>query len=226
MLLLVALTGGAGLGASLLLLRAGLSTMWVRYLVAFGIAYLVFLMLLWLWLRTRTEDYADFPDLSADLPSPTEPADPCTCYAGRGGDFGGGGAHGSFDGQALEMPLSNDTADPVSEALASTGEAEELAAPLIVLVLLGALLLSSLLMIYSAPSLFAELLVDGVLSASLYRRLRGLETRHWLETALHRTARPFMLAATIVAVSGWAMALYVPEAHSLGEVLLYLKAGH
>lgn len=58
-----------------------------------------------------------------------------------------------------------------------------------------------------------------VLSASLYRRLRGLATRHWLETAFRRTALPFALTAAIVSASGWGMALYAPEAHSIGDVI-------
>ena len=78
-------------------------------------------------------------------------------------------------------------------------------------------------MIYSAPVLFAELLVDGVLSASLYRRLRGLQTRHWLETAVRRTALPFALTAAIVSASGWGMAHYAPEAHSIGDVITHSK---
>ena len=62
-----------------------------------------------------------------------------------------------------------------------------------VILFVAALLLSSLWVVYSAPVLFAELLVDGVLAASLYRRLRGLESQHWLETALKRTVWPFVV---------------------------------
>ena len=66
MLLLVAITGVSGSVASyLLLLRAGLTEMWVRYLAAFAVTYLVFLVLLWLWMRTRAEDYADVSGLFA-----------------------------------------------------------------------------------------------------------------------------------------------------------------
>ena len=89
--------------------------------------------------------------------------------------------------------------------------------------LVGALLLSSLFVVYSAPILFAELIVDGVLSASLYRKLRELETRHWLETAIRRTAWPFAGTAAIVCDIGWAMAIYAPEAHSVGDVIAHAK---
>ncbi len=219
MFLLVGLTGATGFTASYLFLQAGLTAMWLRYLAAFGVAYLGFLLLLWLWLRTRAEDYADSPDISPSA-SDTSSSDAFpSAYSGNGGEFSGGGASGSFDGP---IPMEADSG-PASDALASVSEAEEFAIPLVVIILVGSLLLSSFYMVYSAPMLFAELLVDGVLSARLYRKLRGLETRHWLETALRRTAWPFAFTATIAASAGWGMAQYAPEAHSLGEFMVHAK---
>jgi len=226
MALLVTITGIAGFIASYLLLRVGLSEMWVRYLVAFGIAYSVFLLLLWLWLRTRAEDYTDLPDMSEIGPSPGPSSGSGGGFNGHGGDFGGGGASGSFHAPVDSLTDgATEVGGPVGEALGAAGQAEELAIPLVLLVLVGVLLLSSLFVIYSAPVLFAELLVDGVLAASLYRRLRGLETRHWLETAVRRTFWPFLLTAIFTAGAGWAMALYVPGAHSVGDVLSYARKG-
>lgn len=223
MLLLVTLTGASGFVASYILLHAGLVEMWLRYLAAFCVAYLMFLSLLWLWLRTRAEDYADLPDLSG-LPS-SGSSSPGTCYSGKGGDFGGGGASSSFDAPSEPTSVIGDSGSSVGDALGTVAEAEEFAIPLAVLILAAAMICSSLFMIYSAPVLFAELLVDGVLSASLYRRLRGLETRHWLETAFRRTALPFAFTAAIVSASGWGMALYAPEAHSIAEVIAHAKQG-
>jgi len=68
-------------------------------------------------------------------------------------------------------------------------------------------------------------LLDGVLSVSLYRRLRGLETRHWLETALRRTGWPFVLTAMVFSASGWAMTLYAPDARSIGDVVFHARQG-
>lgn len=221
MFLLVTLTGASGFVASYILLHAGFVEMWLRYLASLGVAYLIFLALLWLWLRTRAEDYADLPDVSGVIPSGSDESG--ACYGGNGGDFGGAGASGSFDAPSEDISMIGDSSGSVGDALGTVAEAEEFAIPLVVLVLIGAMAFSSLFMVYSAPALFAELLVDGVLSASLYRRLRGLETRHWLETALRRTALPFVLTAVIVSASGWGMALYAPEAHSIGEVISHSK---
>ena len=221
MSLLVALTGISGFAASYALLHAGLTEMWLRYLASFAIAYLTFLLLLWIWLRTRAADYADIPDLSNAIPSGNDGTG--ACFSGEGGNFGGGGASSSFDGAGDDISIVGDAGDVVGEAVGAVAQAEEFAIPLVILVFIGALLLSTLLMIYSAPVLFAELLVDGALSASLYHRLRGLETRHWLETAIRRTVWPFITTAIVVSVIGWGMSLYAPEAHSIGEVLLHLK---
>lgn len=223
MLLLVTLTGASGFIASYALLHAGFLEMWLRYLAAFAAAYLMFFGLLWLWLRTRAEDYADPPDLSG-LPSSGSDGSG-TCFSGHGGESGGGGASGSFD--ALSEPISvvGDPGGSVGDALGSVAEAEEFAIPLFVLLLAAVMVFSSLFMIYSAPTLFAELLVDGVLSASLYRRLRGLETRHWLETAFRRTALPFAATAVVVSALGWGMSLYAPEAHSIGGVMSHSRHG-
>lgn len=226
MSLLVMFTGIAGFIASYMLLHAGLTEMWLRYLVSFGIAYLAFLLLLWIWLRTRADDYNDIPDFSDVVPSPSGTGSSGSCYSGKGGDFGGGGASSSFDGPVDDISTVGDAGDAVGEAVGAAAQAEEFAIPLVVLVFVGAMLLSILLMIYSAPVLFAELLVDGVLSASFYHRLRGLETRHWLETAIRRTAWPFILTALLVSASGWGMSLYAPGAHTIGDVIFYSGLSH
>lgn len=223
MSLLVTLTGASGFLASFILLREGMVEMWLRYLAAFGIAYMVFLVLLWLWLRTKAEDYDDVPDISN---FPSSGSGNSIFSGGDGGQFGGGGASGSFDAPDADISPIGEVGSSVGEAL---GSADELAVPLalvlLVVALIAAIVCSSLFMVYTAPTLFSELLVDGVLSASLYRKLRGLHTRHWLETAIHRTALPFIITAAIVSASGWAMALYAPEAHSIGEVIYHAKHG-
>lgn len=198
MFFIVTITGGAGFLAAYSLLSAGVTSMAIRYPVALAIAYLVFLFLLWLWLRTTAEDYIDIPDFSGIVPS-------------RGGRT----TAGCSDGAGGNV----DDAGVLSEPLGAVGQADEFAIPLLVVIVVGALLVSSLWVVYSAPVLFAELLIDGALSASLYRRLRGLDTRHWLETALRRTVWPLVITALVLSLAGTAMQLYAPGAKSVGDVI-------
>lgn len=133
MFLLVTLTGASGFVASYILLHAGFVEMWLRYLASLGVAYLIFLALLWLWLRTRAEDYADLPDVSGVIPSGSDESG--ACYGGNGGDFGGAGASGSFDAPSEDISMIGDSSGSVGDALGTVAEAEEFAIPLVVLVL-------------------------------------------------------------------------------------------
>jgi len=203
---IVALTGFAGLAASFLMLHAGLASMGLRYFLAMGVAYLVFFLQLWVWLRARGES------IDADLSS-SGGSDPAPGFSGNGGTFDGGGASGDY--QAGDSAAS-DTGGLGGDIGVDAGDA---AVPLAVLVLAAGIVLSSLFVIYSAPVLFAELLLDGALAAGLYRGLRGLDRRHWLESALRRTFLPFVLTTAFVTLAGWCMGRYAPEARSIGEVM-------
>ena len=201
MLLIVSLTGGAGFLASYLMLQWQLTSMAWRYPASVVFAYLVFLFLLWLWLRSSAEDYTDIPDFS-----------------------GSPGSHGSSAGCHSEIASPDEVASiddggALSEVVGGVAQAEEFAIPIFAILAVIAIAFSSLWIVYSAPTLFAELLIDGVLSATLYRRLRGIETHHWLETAIRRTVVPFAVTAIVVSIGGMAMHHYHPTATSLGEVI-------
>jgi hypothetical protein len=222
--LIVALTGGFGLLASFSLLNLGMHSMAARYPLALTFAYLFYLFLIWLWLRTNAEDYVDVPDLSGLSPQA------CTseCAAGfksdGGGDFGGGGATGSFDGpaytteDAISTPLGG-----VRESVGAIAEADELAIPLAAIALALGIALASFYVVYIAPAIFAEVLVDGALSYALFRHLRGQDPRHWLSSTLRHTALPFVATAVFLAAVGGAMAAYVPEATSVGQVIEHAR---
>ena len=217
MALIVAVTGAAGLLASFLLLHAGVDAMAWRYPAALVAAYAVFLLLLWAWLRTNAEDYADLGNLATDLTPPGG----ARWTPGGGGDFAGGGASASFD-EAAVLPRA--AATTASDSAGSLLDGDDIAIPLVVVALAIGLAFASLYIVYAAPALLAELLFDGLLSYTLYRRLRGVERRQWLSTAVRRTAPAFAATAVFLVVMGWAMAAYAPGAHSIGEVLRHASA--
>lgn len=98
--------------------------------------------------------------------------------------------------------------------------------PLLLLALALGLALASLYVVYIAPTLFAELLLDAGLSAALYRRLRHAEPDgRWLRTALRRTVWPCVATALLLAAVGAGLAAAVPGARSIGEVLHGVPAG-
>jgi len=213
MCILVSLTGLAGFGASAAMLAAGIETMALRYTLAMGVAYIVFLLLLWLWLRTSAADYVDLSmhgggDDGGASHGPGE-------FVGGGGGFDGGGASANFD---VDVKDGSGVEAIVEKPLAAIGQAEEGAIPLALILLALGIALSSLFVIWSAPLLFAEILVDALLAAGLYRRLRRLDARHWMRAALRRTVLPFMLTTLTVAAAGWGMQAHAPEARSVGEV--------
>jgi len=222
--LIVALTGVAGWLLSALLLALGMDQMALRYPVALGGAYLVFLGLLWLWLRTQAQDYQEIPNLvevnsSSGCDSGAGEVRLPSMHSGDGGDFSGGGASGSFDALATLPEAESDVLSSVGDAVGSVGDADEFAIPLLAIALAVGLAFASLYVVYLAPALFAELLFDGVLSYTLYRRLRHADSSHWLSTAFKRTVLPFALTAVFVALVGAGLAAYAPGAQTLGQAL-------
>lgn len=227
MMLLVALTGGAGFLASFTLLSFGVDSLALRYSLAVAIAYLVFLLLLWVWLRTDFDAYDGLDEVAVEIVEAI--SDVAAHGAGRvvggGGQFSGGGSSGRWDASAQSEPLVElpDVSVPEVDAIA---DADELAIPLAVVLLVAGLVLTILLasvsVIFSAPILFAELIVDGILAASLYRRLRRTDSRHWLQSALRRTIVPFVITAALAAIAGWGLSVYAPGARSLGDALAIL----
>lgn len=225
MALLVALTGGLGLLASFSMLRLGLESMAWRYPLALAVAYLFFLFLIWLWLRTNADDYADLPDLAnLSPPSPRGNVVP-EFQSGGGGDFGGGGASATFDGPAPPLADASPPAlDSIGDVVGPVAEADELAIPLVAIALAIGLAVASLYVVYIAPVLLAEVLVDGALSYALFRYLRGRDPQHWLPTAISRTVLPFAITAVFLALVGAGMSAYAPGTASIGEVVAHSSA--
>ena len=215
--LILSLTALAGFLTSFSLLHLGVPWMWLRYPIAILIAYCVFLLLLalWLWLQRRSLDID--PSVLDFIPSgPSGHGE--SFQFGGGGDFGGGGAGGSWGESASSLSSGVSNGDSASQAVGFDLDLEEGWLVVIAFVALVGGLIASLYIVYIAPALLAEILVDGALVAGLYRRVKHIEQRHWLRGALRRTLLPALLVALFFTVAGYALQKAIPEARTIGEI--------
>ena len=220
-LLVTALTGFL---FSFAMLNAGVSSMTLRYPIAIALAYCVFLLLLrvWLWLQNNSAD-ADLPSPDFGGSSGSSAGGGSNFNFGGGGDFSGAGAGGDWSaGDSSSSSLSG--GDSLLDGANFDFDLEEIGLIIVVVVAVLGGLLASFYIIYAAPALLAEIFVDGVLIAGLYKRVRGIERQYWLATAIKRTIVPVILATVFFTVAGFAVQKAVPEADSIGQVWEYLSA--
>ena len=203
MSLILLLTGLAGFLASFSLLHLNVSRMWIRYPIAILIAYGVFLLLLrlWLWIYGRDMDVdLDSADVVLELPSGgSGPSEVSHFNASADiGDSHTGVSSSWWSGIDFDLDLE-----------------EGWFLVIAIIVLIGALI-ASLYIIYIAPLLLAEILIDGVLLVGLYKRVKHIDQQHWLRAAVRRTVIPVLLIAMFFSIAGFAMQRVAPEAHSIG----------
>ena len=84
--------------------------------------------------------------------------------------------------------------------------------------------LASAYVVWTAPAFFAELLLDGLVAAGVYRRLRASDARHWLLGAMRRTVLPALGLAAVLGAAGWFVQGTVPGADSVGDVWRWWRA--
>jgi hypothetical protein len=219
--LILSLTALAGFLSSFSLLHLGVTWMWLRYPIAISVAYCVFLLLLalWLWLQRRSLD------IDPPLPDfvPTRPTAQGDNIQFGGGDCGGGGAGGSWGESVSPSSSGVSSGGSVSDAVGLDLDLEEGWLIVLAIVALIGGLIASFYIIYIAPSLLAEVLVDGALVAGLYKRVKPIEQRHWLRAAVRQTVLPALLVALFFTVAGYALQKAIPEAHTMGEVWNHVR---
>jgi hypothetical protein len=246
MSLIVACTGAGGFVVSFLLLHLGVRLLALRYALAVAAAYGVFLLLVRLWLALQRRRLAFSPagdSFDVDLggigtgggsggSAPTSGG-----FSGGGGSFGGGGASAAFDGSAgdiaADAPASALSGAASSGSSSSGGsgfsldlglDGDDFVIVVVALAVLAACIGASVYVVVSAPALFAEVLVDGTLSAGLYRHVKGLDEESWLEAALRRTWIPFAVVALFFIGAGVLLHRLVPEAVSIRDVVHHVLA--
>jgi hypothetical protein len=250
MSLILAATGAAGFVASFVLLHLGLWRMWVRYPLAVLFAYGVFLLLLRVWLilhgraaRGRLDVDLNAADVASDIARDAfGGTGPAPDTFGGGGDFGGAGVSGSFgDGLGAGLRQAAPAYDAGGVASGGGGgggagggdllsgldfdfdlDSEGCVFFLLALALIVAGVCASLYVVYAAPVLLAEILVEGVLLSGLYRGMRRARRDSggggdWLGAAVRRTWLPVLLTLLTFAAAGYLLGRAAPRARSIGE---------
>lgn len=246
MTLILSLTGAAGFLISFALLHIGITRMWLRYPIAILLAYCVFLLLLRFWLFAHSKESASGLGIDSSvidvgssitdlLPSDVAGGAAEVFKLGGGGDFGGGGAGGSWvDGlsSASSAPQGGGFGIGGSGGGGSSGGGgggglgldfdldDGCLIVLAIIFILGGII-ASLYVVYIAPALLAEILVDGLLLTGLYKRMKGVEQGgqgSWLKTAVRKTLLAALVVAFFFSVAGYLFQKAVPEAHSIGDV--------
>jgi hypothetical protein len=206
----------AGTLASALALNSGVESMALRALLGLGVAYLAFLGLVRAWIayvqgwrpEPDAADLFDACDLAGDVVS-----GPGRVFHAAGGEFGGGGAQGSW-GDA-----------PSAES--SGGDSASFGLDLddgILIVLFLAVVLAALgglvYVVAIGPSVLAEAAFEVILATSLARRWgRECASGLWLEHLVRSTIVPFLTVAALTAAFVWVAQGVCPEAVRLREVV-------
>lgn len=221
---IIFLAGVSGFAASVGLLQLGLTHMGARYPLALLTAYVVFLFLLWLWLRTRNEpsDIADLPLPSGGSGGSSLPEANIPILRPGGGNFGGGGASADFDSAEIAATAANSKAEIARGATDSLVAAAGEGWAVVVFVVLGIAAVSAVLVwvLSMAPVFLAEIVLDAILIATLYKRLRKVDGAYWLQAMIRRTRVPFLVAVFIAGIGGTILHWYAPEAQTPGYFLL------
>jgi len=237
MFLIVALAAAIGFLTTFTLLHVGITHIWLRYACAVSLGYLVFLGSLWCWLHLRRDNQCDFLDFSGS--SSSNSSDSCITsdldFLSGGGQSGGGGASGSFDGDVPQVNFVSDSGALTSDVTSSlpdlgvgdiggAGEALPLVAVVAVIVGLVALLaavLASAWVVWSTPTFLGELVVDVALARGLYKHMTGAYDRYWLKTAMRYTFKSFLGLLVLLMIAGVLMQATVPNIVSLGQFVHY-----
>jgi len=229
-------TAFSGFFASVFFLKIGVISMAIRYFLAVCLSYVIFLFILriWLWLQKREREDLDIDvnlegvDLSGiSLASQSDVSTEADFEFRGGGDFSGAGVGGSWtEGDptpksfGIVSATNAQTSGSGGSSIPDLGDGDDLIWIILVVVALAVALIAVFYVIYIAPALLAEILVDGVLVTGIYRRVRKLERKLWLTTAIKKTILPAIIIALCFGIAGFAMQQSAPEARSIGDFLI------
>lgn len=231
MLLVVGIGATVGFLTSAFLLWAGVWYMPVRYAVACVLGYAAFVALMNRWLGVQAdresgsnvvEHAVDTLDLTGPiLRIPGRPGGGNTVPGGvfEGGRSGGAGAAAAFGSPAAPPPIvvapaSHGSLNSSNSWMPDLDDDGLKLLPLFAVIAIIVGLFAAVSVVWSAPHLLAEILVDGAIAGGAYRRLKQTG---WTGGIIRRTWKPMLAIFLAFVLLGFAGHYFNPAADSIGD---------
>lgn len=212
----------AGLMMTRLLMVGGVNNLAVRYLVAVGAAYLAFLVLVRVWLAyvgsSRSVDISgDAVDFVAET---TGGPDEMPLPRG-GGNFGGGGASGSWKNDLAGVAPSRSGGGGRGGGGSSFdfGDLDDLIVVVLVVVIVAFAAGFAIYFIYTAPVILSEAAFEAALAGALARRARKATGPGWIGAITRATIWPFLGVLVLSGLLGYFAQRACPSATRLSHAL-------
>jgi hypothetical protein len=229
--LLASICLGAGWAVSAGLMTAGVDSLALRWSMALGIAYLIYIGLLGAWCHWLvSRDEASDPGIDPGVDLPLSSADPGPTGAhfasGGGGDFAGGGAGASFD---VAPDATGGAVEAAGHVVGIAASADEGAIVLVPLALaIGVALLIGSALGFAVFGLFGVEVMLGVAVEIVLASAGGAIAykagrEGWLEHAVRRTVAPFAIVLALALLAGLVIEYSVPTAKSLPQAITALS---
>ncbi len=231
MFFIVTATFLAGLVTTKLLMMSGVDLLWLRYALAVCAAYLTFLVLIRMWIWYVCQGGGGGEDSAIDLF--VRGMDKVEWVEiGGGGQFGGGGASGTWeaaDGAPVELEISTAPAKLASSGGGGSdksgclsfdiGGDEGCFVVILLAVFVGVLLIAGGWVIYAAPAILGEAVFEVLLAAALVRRTKKLAATGWAGSVFKSTVWIFVAVLTIAVVLGWYTQKSCPDARRIRDAI-------
>ena len=224
-MILVTIASAVAFLTSALLLVMQIHWMAIRYGLAAVAGYGTFLLLLRAWVRWKWSRFSpdgsgfDPGDLTGNVSLPSMPQ---ARFAGGGGRSGGGGASGTWGSRAQSV-------SPVKSGGGHGGggwsldlDGDDLFWLIVALAAAFAGIVAVGYVIWIAPTLLAEAIVNGAVAGKVYHGLRKQDDDFWTSQIFKRTALSGAVVVLCAIIAGYAFNKIAPEARSIRGVWVHL----
>lgn len=231
-MLIVTVSMAAAFLTSFVMLVVHVNWMAVRYGAAALAGYATFLFLLHAWVRWKwsrfkpTDDGSDLVDVAAntiDLPLDLASLPRGAArFAGGGGRSGGGGASGAFGSPVQAASASVKPGGGGGWTLDFDGD--DLVWVIVAVAAAFAGIVAVGYVIWIAPTLLAEAIVNGAIAGKVYHGLRKHQDDFWTSQSFRHTIVSTIVVIVCASLVGYAFNRIAPEARSIGGVWAHLQA--